>query len=354
MSPRIVFTFITLAVSIGSLDAQNLQRRADIRGGGDPNSGKCTIEVVVDGAADVEVRGDSAVLRNLNGQPPEWRRFECNSPMPANPANFRFKGVDGRGRQDLVRDPRQGGVAVVRISDPDNGREGYTFDLIWEGGNGAYTRGNGPYTRGNGPDTQGYPGPRQDDRGFRGGGRFTTEQAIQVCQDSIRQQVAERYRTNDMNFRRTNIDDNPGRKDWVVGSVEIRRRNGPPEVSRFSCSVNFDNGRVRSAQLDAPFTDDRRGPGAFNGGTGGPGGPRNDALALQNCQRSVESQVRRDGYDRVNFNSVRVDNSPGRNDWVIGEFRAVGRNGPEDLRFSCSVNLRDGDVRSVDIKSNRR
>ena len=53
-------------------------------GGGD--SGKCTVEVVVDGAAEVEIRGDNAVLRNLKGQPPQWRRFECNAPLPANPA----------------------------------------------------------------------------------------------------------------------------------------------------------------------------------------------------------------------------------------------------------------------------
>src|SRR5437016_10625414 len=52
------------AVTVG-LNAQSYQRKADIRGGGNPNQGKCTIEVVVDGAAEVEIRGDNAVLRNL-------------------------------------------------------------------------------------------------------------------------------------------------------------------------------------------------------------------------------------------------------------------------------------------------
>ena len=64
---------------------------------------------------------------------------------------------------------------------------------------------------------------------------------------------------------------------------------------------------------------------------------------------AVEQRVRRDGYDRVNFGSVSVDNRPGRNDWVVGELRALGRRGPEELRFSCSVDLRSGDVRSVDV-----
>jgi hypothetical protein len=128
-------TIATLVATSGIMSGQSYERRAMIRGGS-PDRGKCTVEIVVDGAADVEVRGDSAVLRNLSGQPPQWRRFECTGPLPANPLNFRFSGVDGRGKQELIRDPRNGGVAVVRIEDPDNGSEGYTFDLTWSGGAG--------------------------------------------------------------------------------------------------------------------------------------------------------------------------------------------------------------------------
>ena len=133
MYGRGFFVIATLSATSGIMSGQSLERRAMIRGGSS-DRGKCTIEVVVDGAADVEVRGDSAVLRNLSGQPPQWRRFECTGPLPANPANFRFSGVDGRGRQTLIRDPRNGGVAAVRIEDPQNGSEGYTFDLTWSGG----------------------------------------------------------------------------------------------------------------------------------------------------------------------------------------------------------------------------
>jgi hypothetical protein len=325
VSSRTIVTVVGFAVMMGTLHAQTLPRRATIRGGGDGNGGKCTIEVVVDGAAEVDVRGDNAMLRNLRGQPAQWRRFECSSPMPPNPANFRFKGIDGRGRQSLVRDPRQGGGAVVEIDDPDNGSEGYTFDLIWGGGS-------EPYVSGGGGD-RGYG---REER-YR---RFSAEQAVQVCQDAVRQQAADRFRTNEVRFRRTNIDDNPGRNDWVVGMVEIHRRDRPELVARFSCSVDFDNGRVRSANIEAADRD-------FEGERGQ--GPRASGAALENCQRAVEQRVRRDGYDRVNFGSVSVDNRPGRNDWVIGELRALGRRGPEELRFSCSVDLRSGDVRSVDV-----
>ena len=151
------FGFTVLMAGMGIMRGQSYERRAFIRGG-NPDRGKCTIEVVVDGAADVEVRGDSAVLRNLSGQPPQWRRFECTSPMPPNPANFRFSGVDGRGRQTLIRDPRDGGAAVVRIEDPDNGSEGYTFDLTWSGG---YPGGQAV------PAYPRQPERRDDDRGYR-------------------------------------------------------------------------------------------------------------------------------------------------------------------------------------------
>ena len=117
-------------------------RTANIRGGGDYGDGKCTIEIEVDGVAEVEIRGTMARLRTRAGQPAQWRRFECNQPMPTRPYDFRFRGIDGRGRQDLVRDPGNNGVAVVRIEDHKNGREGYTFDIMWRGGSdgGRYDR----------------------------------------------------------------------------------------------------------------------------------------------------------------------------------------------------------------------
>lgn len=132
MKTRYLLVITGLAVLPAS--AQTAERRADITGGGDRDRGKCTIEVVVDGAAEVEIRGDRAVLRNLAGQPPQWRRFLCNIPMPANPVGFHFAGVDGRGRQTLVRAPEGNGPAVIRIEDPPSGSEGYTFDITWQTG----------------------------------------------------------------------------------------------------------------------------------------------------------------------------------------------------------------------------
>ena len=123
------------AAIAGSAHAQTLERTASFLGGGSPDRGKCTIEVVVDTAAEVEIRGNRAILRNIAGQPPRRRFFESPGRLPPNPADFRFEGIDGRGRQTLVRDPRNsGGAAVIRIEDTDGGSEGYTFDILWGGG----------------------------------------------------------------------------------------------------------------------------------------------------------------------------------------------------------------------------
>lgn len=147
--------------------------RANIRGNGNSDSGKCTVEVRVDGVAEVEFGGDQGRLRTLTGAPAQWTRIDCSAPMPNNMRDFRFSGVDGRGRQVLVADPRGNrGIAVVRIEDSKGGSEGYTFDLEWSGGSdrGGYGSGDG-YGYGGG-----YGRDRDRDRGRdrdrdRNGGR---------------------------------------------------------------------------------------------------------------------------------------------------------------------------------------
>ena len=46
------------------------------------------------------------------------------------------------------------------------------------------------------------------------------------------------------------IDDNPGRNDWVIGRIDVHP-NYRGQVYNFSCSVNFDSGRVRTAEIEA-------------------------------------------------------------------------------------------------------
>ena len=331
MKVHLLLPVAAVALAIGPVSAQNIPRRADIRGGGNADRGKCTIEVVVDGVAEIEVRGDSAVLRNISGQPAQWRRFECNGPMPANMRDFRFDGVDGRGRQELLRDPRNGGVAVVRIEDPQSGAEGYTFDLFWDGGAGN------PVTQDrNRPDNRNdYP------RAAAPGRRFSADEAIGDCQQAVRQEAGQRFRTPNVVFRGTAFDNN--RRDSILGTVEVRQGNNGSEMYRFSCLVDFDNSRIRSVQFDPA-----------DGGRRVESNGRGTNQALQTCQRAVEERLGQDGYGRIEFLSINVDNQPGRSDWIVGRARADSRNRTTGFDFSCSVNLDNGAVRTVDVRPARQ
>src|ERR1022692_4138754 len=228
---QILQTLGISAALASAVFAQSYQRQATIVGGGGQDRGKCTIEVVVDDVAQVEIRGTTATLRNISGQPAQWRRFECTAALPANPTNFSFAGVDGRGRQELVKDPRNGGVAVIQIEDKDAGSEGYTFALTWgSGGNGQYNNtqpgppdGNPPVYRdydrnvplpgpGNGNSSANRDNDRDRDRGDyqyrpnyrdsdyyrRYGHGFATEEAVRICQQEVLKQAAQRFRTTDV------------------------------------------------------------------------------------------------------------------------------------------------------------
>jgi len=237
--------------------------RASIRGGGSGDSGKCTIEVDVDGVADVEVRGDTGWVRTLQGQPATWRRFECTSVVPRNPVDFRFRGIDGRGRVNLIRDPNNGGTAVVRIEDTQGGREGYTFDLEWRGGNGAYSNAplsrNDPYYRNDpsyrndpyspntrrvdpnyDPNYRDYPNSRS-----RAAYAYDMSQAVGSCEQEVRARASRDYRVRNPRFTATRMDDRPGARDRVVGLFEGYRG----EQYEFACSVNTNNGRVRDVDI---------------------------------------------------------------------------------------------------------
>ena len=206
---KLHLTLVAAFVLTVPATAQQVTRRANITGSA--VDGKCTIEVVVDGAAEVEVQGNVGRLRNLSGQRPTWSRFVCNGRMPANPHDFRFRGIDGRGSVQLLQDPRQnGGRIVFRIDDPQGGREGYTVDLEWRGSSagqwgsqdargwlGPDSRGvNGPQGQRDSADRRGScgaddgrrEGANRDRRYYDEGGRWNAEgsaQAIRMCQADV-------------------------------------------------------------------------------------------------------------------------------------------------------------------------
>jgi hypothetical protein len=310
---------LTLAAStalIAPVCGQSAGRRATFTGSSSSDTGQCTIEVYVDGSADVEIRGDRGFLRTLSGQPAQWRRFECSGPMPTNPSEFHFKGVDGRGKQELIQDPRSSrGAAVVTIQDRDGGAEGYTFDLEWRGG-----------------------GLTSSSAGRPLGGRdrwVPSNDAARACQDAVRERASQQYGLRDINFRNLNTDDNRGRNDTIRGSFDVRRGNNR-NTYRFSCVVGLADSRVRGVEISqgrGVATADRYG---------------DDATSA--CQDAVEHKIQRDGYRNVQFGWLNAGNRT--SDKIAGTARAQrGNNGRAyDFDIGCTVNLENGNLKSIQVK----
>jgi hypothetical protein len=319
ISRRVLTATGCLGVLAAVVSAQGLQqRRATLVGNNERDRGKCTIEVVVDGAADIEMSGDSAIIRNQSGQRPQWRRFECTGPIPPNPVDFRFDGVDGRGRQQLIRDPRNGGVAIIRIQDQNGGAEGYTFDVTW-GMAGGFSN-QSPNNR-----------------------RYTADQAVAACQQAISQQAAQRLSGGNVEFRSTSIDDQPGRADWVVGTFDSIGRGNQQERYQFSCAVDFDTGQVRSAEIQ-PSGNNRWGNGV----------PGNDRRAFsreeQQCERAVSDRLRSDRYSNPEVDAFN-SSATGRPNVVDGVARAERNRQFHSFRFSCSFDRGNNpSVRSVRLR----
>ncbi|MCZ2149280.1 MAG: hypothetical protein LC126_16085 [Bryobacterales bacterium] len=96
--------------------------------------GRCVLRVRVDDEIDVELRGNSVLLRTITGRPGKDEGSECSQPLPAGGfTKFNFRGIDGRGEVRLVQEPRLGNnwTAIVAIRDKKGGDEGYTFELSW-------------------------------------------------------------------------------------------------------------------------------------------------------------------------------------------------------------------------------
>ena len=301
-------------------------RRATIKGqSGD--WGKCTVEVVVDVAAEVEIYGDTAQLRTLGGQPSQWRRLECNRSMSSNPTDFKFAGLDGRGRQTLVQDPRQGqGVAIVRIEDSKGGSEGYTFEVQWRGGTA--------------PASGSFPGsyfPRG--AGYQAGGAYTPPaQLVTSCQNAVRDRAVRDYGVRALAFGDITADTTSGRQDRLVGTFETGGLTGRDSY-RFACQMDQNSVQVRSVELTR----------APSGGLLSPVGTAHNILRA--CQDAATVRTQQNGFSDVMVRWADSDNRPGRQDRVEGTVSARGRDGYQYfIDFSCLMDRNSGEVRSVDVR----
>ena len=97
--------------------------------------GYCSIRVWVDNVVVVHLRGDRISFETLAGQRAKDAGTECSQPMPSGSAlaDIQFKGIDGRGRVELIEKPDSGNryTAKVRIEDSKGGGEEHHFRLSW-------------------------------------------------------------------------------------------------------------------------------------------------------------------------------------------------------------------------------
>ena len=152
----------------------------------------------------------------------QFVRLDCNQPLPSNPNNFRFAGVDGRGKQYLLKPPNgNNGVAIIRIEDNRGGMEGYTGDIMWNGGSNA---GGGGQWPGN------------------NAGQWNAK-VVPNCQNNIRNKFNSQMRGASLNFIGAPSLNQAGSFVMVDGNANVRDNQGRVGQILYHCSMH-PNGNV--------------------------------------------------------------------------------------------------------------
>jgi hypothetical protein len=255
----------TLLIALTGLSAHadsDFQARRMTRNDVPLGKGQCDIRLRVDGEVEVSVQLDRVHVRTVSGRDAVDAGSECNEPLPARLLNgFNFEKMDGRGEMQLLSPPeRQSGFrAVVRIRDSEGGDGRYHFRLSWQldgggpgrpgvGGPGAgYGDGRGDgYGRDRDRDYNDRPGYGRPDRNRPG--RMEIGEAVRICTEAVRDRIDRDYRYRNAEIRNARLDNRAGRNDSIIGDAIGRRGNNVEEFI-FNCSVNFDNGNVRSVDV---------------------------------------------------------------------------------------------------------
>lgn len=327
-------------------------RRATLSGSSG-TSGKCTIEVRVDGSAEVDIYGDSGRLRTTGGQSATWTRFQCSSGLPASMSEFRFRGIDGRGSVKLAQDPRgNNSTAVIRIDDTKDGTEGYTFDIEWSGGSGEVPSG-GFSSTGSWPNSSASRNRNRSSSDGSWNRGNSTQSAIDLCRDEVRMRGERDYGFVNVNITSADADTSQGRRNWIRG--DFREGSGTSRRSagyRFNCEVDYNSRQVRTVEiLRADGSAVQAGTSSGAGGWGTPlpsnEGSYDRTTVYRSCQDSVIARTNRDGYQNVTFNSTAVDSR--RSDWVSGTITANRGQVTDTFDFGCQMDFRSAQVRKLEL-----
>ena len=288
----LAFVFVTAFLS-----GQTYQRQAAISGEGPSGRGQCIVEVQVDSASEVQIRGTAGIAS-------QWRRFDCTSPMPLHPNTFEFAAYTGRGQQRLVSDPSKTGVVIVELEDKLPGAALYSFTLTWDG------------------DAESGSEPAN-----------SSVEAVEACQKEILVAATTRFKTGDIYFRRTSIEN-----AQIRGTIDVNTRNQPYRF-RFRCST--EDSQIEADPAEQGFRDY-----AYSGS----GLDANRAIHA--CESAIDRRLADQGPQRAGFASIDIDEQvPDR---VYGLVTVMG---PDNvlhvLDLSCNVNFRTGAVNAAQAVARR-
>lgn len=128
--------------------------------------------------------------------------------------------------------------------------------------------------------------------------------------------------------------------------VRIRDNEGGEGRYHFRLSWQMDGGTY--GREGGSFPDDRR-RGDYGDGRRGSGSAI--GYAIDACGEAVSERISREyRYAGVDILSIRADNGPGRNDYIVGEAAAGRGRNAETFSFACQVDLSTGRVRTVDVR----
>jgi hypothetical protein len=204
--------------------------------------GQCDIRVMIDNEADVSVQGDRVYIRTLQGREGRDAGSECNMPLPRGFMDgFNFQMMDGRGDMTLISEPtsRFGSGAVVRIRDNQGGEDRYHFRISWND-RGATTS-NSPNRPGRGWGRGGRWGNTQ-------GLRFSEQDAVGLCNDTVQDSISRDYRYNNVQILNSYPDNRSGVNEWITGEA-VARRGFFSQDFTFACRVNYNRGTVTSLDI---------------------------------------------------------------------------------------------------------
>lgn len=174
----------------------------------------------------------------------------------------------------------------------------------------------------------------QDRRDDRYAGEHS-EHAIRACREAVRQEAGNRFGAGEIEFRDARLDRDG---NAVVGRMDIPRDNHEDRF-RFTCSMDFDRDEVRSVRISPVGEGDDTGYRERSADSAD--------RAMENCRNAVADRITSQGYGRVRFDSMNVDERDSR---IVGSAHARRGDDRDYFNFACNVELRDGDLQSVNVR----